>query len=172
MEEWKNVNGYEGYYMVSDLGNVKSLERKVMTYQGLKTKKERIINPYLTNGYARICLHKNNHKKMVNIHRLVCEAFLPPLCGKEIVNHKDGNRSNNVLSNLEWCTQSENIKHKFICNGYRVTWASLSDWQVEYIRAFDKGYGVATKLAKELSVSVHAVRRVLNGKTYNNYKNK
>jgi len=171
MENWKDIKGYEGYYMVSDLGNVKSLERSVMTYQGLKTRKERILKPYLTNGYARICLHKDGNKKMCNIHRLVCEAFLPALDGKEIVNHKDGNRSNNLLSNLEWFTQSENIKHKFRVNGYRVPWSLLNDWQVDYIRSFDKKYGLATKLSKELNVPVHVVRRVLNGESYK-YKTK
>jgi hypothetical protein len=168
MENWKDIKGYEGYYMVSDLGNVKSLERKVMTYQGLKTRKERILKPYLTHGYARICLHKEGDKKMVNIHRLVCEAFLPSINGKEIVNHKDGNRSNNVLSNLEWCTQSENIKHKFSHNKYIVSWASLKEWQVEYIRSFDKKYGICVKLAKELCVPIYTVRRVMNGETYKN----
>jgi|TARA_R110000822_G_C15199032_1_gene482176 hypothetical protein len=168
MENWKDVNGYEGYYAISDLGNVKSLTRKVMTYQGLKVRKERVIKPYITNGYSRFCLHKDGFKKMINIHRLVAIHFIPIVVGKNFVNHKDGDRSNNVISNLEWCTQKENIIHKFDVNGYKVTSRKLTKKQVLYIRSFKKSYGVQQRLANELNVSHKIVSDVINNKTYKN----
>lgn len=114
-EEWRDIKGYEGYYQVSNLGRVKSLSRIVQhkrygTYpvcgKALKPSKQR-------QGYlmAHVCI--NNRKKGVLIHRLVASAFIPNPHDKKTVNHKDGDKANNHVSNLEWATQSENIIHAF-----------------------------------------------------------
>ena len=104
MEEiWKDVIGYEGKYKVSDLGNVKSLNYH-------KTKKEKIMKNIKDNdGYFIINLLSKNHK----LHRLVAIAFIPNPENKPQINHIDGNRQNNHVSNLEWCTSKENITHSF-----------------------------------------------------------
>ena len=102
-EEWKPIDGFEGLYEISSYGRVKSFK----VYQSGKILKP---SPDL-NGYLRLSLAKEGKNKYVNVHRLVAEAFLPRISGKTCVNHIDGNKANNRLDNLEWCTYSENIKH-------------------------------------------------------------
>ena len=116
MEEvWKDVQGYEGLYQVSNLGRVKSLERIV------KRKNQpdlpvagKILNPRTgKNGYAYVILSKESKGKTANIHRMVAEAFVSKLEGCNVVNHLDGNKGNNICNNLEWCNSSKNNKHAF-----------------------------------------------------------
>ncbi len=109
-EIWKDVKGYEGLYQVSNLGRAKSLGRKNCSNICLKDK---ILNPSLDhkNGYKRVCLCRNNNEKRVGIHRLVAEVFIPNPENKPCVNHKDGNKLNNRVDNLEWCTAKENNQH-------------------------------------------------------------
>lgn len=115
-EIWKNVIGYEGYYEVSNLGNIRSVERKV---EG-KNNSVRIISgkqmtPQLDlHGYWSILLCKNGKKKMHLLHRLVAEAFVPNPNGYKYVNHKDEHRTNAKAENLEWCTQQYNLTYNNI----------------------------------------------------------
>jgi hypothetical protein len=97
-EHWKPVRGFEGLYMVSQLGGVYS------------TRNRRHLNPTKT-GYATVTLCKNGKSTSRTVHRLVAEAFLPNPGNLPIVNHKDGNKQNNRLENLEWCTQKANVAH-------------------------------------------------------------
>lgn len=104
MEIFKIIDGYDGDYLISNKGNVKSL----------KNKKEMILtNCINTRGYLYVKLSKQNHKKLFIIHRLVAEYFIPNPHNKPYVNHIDGNKQNNDVSNLEWVTCSENIKHAY-----------------------------------------------------------
>ncbi|MBR6538078.1 MAG: HNH endonuclease [Lachnospiraceae bacterium] len=112
-EEWRSVKGYEGFYEVSNLGNVRSLARRHRTFDGVK-----VINGVKGlsptdngNGYLIISLSKDGMRKKRYIHRLVAEAFINKPKGKKYVNHIDYNRKNNNVNNLEWCTQAENIEH-------------------------------------------------------------
>ncbi|MBR3645557.1 MAG: NUMOD4 motif-containing HNH endonuclease [Lachnospiraceae bacterium] len=103
MEEiWKAVVGFEGLYEVSNLGKVRSLH----WYGGDKIVERALVDR--PDGYKSICLSKNGKSKIHLIHRLVAEAFLPKIEGKDFVNHKDENRSNNRVENLEWCNKSYN----------------------------------------------------------------
>ena len=108
-EIWKDIPGYEGLYQISNLGNVKSLPRKVN-----KRKCEEIIKvPTISNkGYYRISLCKNGKIKYYAIHRLVAEAFISNHNNLPCVNHKDCNKQNNNVDNLEWCTYSYNNMYK------------------------------------------------------------
>jgi hypothetical protein len=111
MEIWKDIKGYEGIYQVSNLGRVKSLARKVIKAYGAEHNlSEKIKSVNSDNfGYSVIRLH-NGSGKTFKVHRLVANAFLGEPNGLE-VNHIDGNKSNNNLNNLEYCTKSENLKH-------------------------------------------------------------
>lgn len=111
MEEvWKDIKGYEGLYQISNLGRVKSLPRQ---YKKRFLNKEIIKVPTkLPKGYLKVGLSKNGKVKYYFIHRLVAEMFINKVDGKECVNHKDCNPSNNRVDNLEWCSYIENNNYK------------------------------------------------------------
>ena len=111
-EIWKDVKDYEGLYQVSNLGRVKSLERK--SWNGYKwfIKKERILKPRpLKAGYLKVSLSKDGIVKDFLIHRLVAIAFIPNPNNLPEVNHKDENKGNNWYCNLEWCDGKYNINY-------------------------------------------------------------
>lgn len=113
MEVWKDVKDYEGLYQVSNLGNVKSLERYAHTsntrYNKHRLLRERILKPGKNkDGYSVVVLRKDCKGKSYYIHRLVAEAFLPNPHNLPEINHKDENKENNHVDNLEWCTHIYN----------------------------------------------------------------
>ena len=110
MEIWKDIKGYEGLYQVSNEGRVKALSRVVKSRWGTpKPLKEKEIREIVDSlGYSRLSLSKDGKVKAHKIHRLVAEAFL---VGEGHINHIDGNKQNNHVSNLEFCTQRENNIH-------------------------------------------------------------
>ena len=110
MEIWKDINGYENMYQVSNYGRVKSLNRIVKSSWGTpKMLNEKIIKEIIDSlGYSRLSLSKNGKVKAHKIHRLVAEAFLE---GNGVVNHIDGNKQNNNVLNLEFCTAKQNNAH-------------------------------------------------------------
>ena len=112
-EVWKDIKGYEGSYQVSNLGRVKSLERTFIDKIGHKQHtKERILKQFTaSHGYLQVDLYNGSSKKKRLVHRLVCEAFHENTENKPCVNHIDENKTNNVASNLEWCTYEENNNH-------------------------------------------------------------
>ena len=104
-ELWKDIKGYEGLYKISSYGRVKSLGND-------KNRKEKILSSKSNReGYVRVYLFKDGKGKMYRVHRLVAEAFIPHPNNYPIINHKDEDKSNNIVSNLEWCTQEYNINY-------------------------------------------------------------
>jgi hypothetical protein len=108
MEEWRDIPGFEGLYQASSLGRVKSLQRKHELIMRLQT---------VRNGYIVVSLRiAAGTKKLLRVHRLVAQTFIPNKENKPEVNHKDGNKENNIAQNLEWVTSSENHKHAYKTN--------------------------------------------------------
>ena len=112
-QEWKDVIGYEGKYKVSNFGNIKSIQEYDINYGYKECDKIKKLILHQTGCYV-VSLYSGNGKyKTKRVHRLVAEAFLEKIENKNQVNHKDGNRLNNNLDNLEWCNGSENILHSY-----------------------------------------------------------
>ena len=106
MEIWKDVIGYEGFYAVSNLGNVRSSDI-LISASGKKQylKKGRILAKAINGaGYPLVCLHKNGKQKSYDVHLLVAKAFLDNPNNYPIINHKDEDKTNSAVENLEWCT--------------------------------------------------------------------
>ena len=108
METWKDIKGFEGYYQISNYGNVKSLNR----FDGIRERKGQMIKPVEKyNGYLQVGLRKNGKRKYFSVHQLVAIHFIDNPENKPQVNHIDCNKQNNHFSNLEWVTSSENQLH-------------------------------------------------------------
>ena len=104
IEVWRPVVGFEGYYMVSNLGRIKSLHKR---YEGL------ILTPYDEgHGYRMVDLYKDNIKQKCRVHRLVAMAFIPNPLNKREVDHINFIRHDNRACNLRWATSKENQNHK------------------------------------------------------------
>lgn len=110
-EQWVDIIGYEGYYQVSNLGRARSLDRKVKHRKDNAFIKGAILNQHPLKGYRIVRLSKDAVQRNVLIHRLVAIAFIPNPNNKPDVNHKDCNKHNNAVYNLEWSTERENIRH-------------------------------------------------------------
>lgn len=114
MELWKDIDGYNGAYQISNLGNIQRIKRR-LSYSGGnggRTIAEKLLAPVVgKTGYLAVFLTKNGKFYNHYIHRLVAAAFVPNPDNKRTVNHIDGDKSNNAADNLEWATHKENIKH-------------------------------------------------------------
>lgn len=112
---WLPIKGYEGEYEVSNLGKVRSLARVIICSDGTaRRRKGKTLKPHVASpGYCTVYLAHNGHQSAKFVHVLVANAFLPKPDYKVEVNHKDGNKENNCVENLEWCTHKENIAHAF-----------------------------------------------------------
>lgn len=113
LEIWRDIDGYNGKYQVSNLGNVKSIYT-IYVINGIHNKYYRdiILQPFAQkNGYLNVCLWKDGKKKNRLIHQLVAQSFIPNPNNLPQVNHKDEDKTNNVVSNLEWCTAKENVNY-------------------------------------------------------------
>ena len=110
-EEWRPLEGWEGLYEVSNRGDVKSVERTAWNKgKGCyRTVHERILKAHPDKyGYLYVVLSKDGKGKKCKIHRLVAQAFLPNTSNLPDVNHKDENKQNNYVENLEWCSRAYN----------------------------------------------------------------
>lgn len=105
-EIWHEIPGYNGDYFISNYGRVKSYKKAYPL----------IMTPSYSDSlhkYQTVQLFKNGQYKIFKVHRLVAEAFIPKIDGKDYINHIDGNPKNNMVDNLEWCTLSENSWHSW-----------------------------------------------------------
>lgn len=170
-EIWKDIIDFEGCYQISSLGRIRSLDRFVTCRNGgVKLFKGKIKNVSENRRrYKSICLSKNSKTKNFDIHRLLAIHFIPNPGNKKEVNHIDGNRMNNDLSNLEWSTPSENALHAhktgLISNTGRKNHKrarKLTDNQVIDIK---KNYkrGMAKILSQKYNVSKECIYSIWGG---------
>ena len=170
MEKWKDVVGYEGIYQVSNLGNIKSLDRVVELksknqFTGFTTlrltKGKNISKVVNTKGYYQIALYKNGVMKNKLLHRLIAEAFIPNPENKPTVNHIDGNKLNDNLENLEWATSKEQTQHAIKKLNFKsVISKQCRDRQKElHQRKVRRSDGVIFNSIKEASMGNDLVRR-------------
>ena len=155
-EIWKDVVGYEGYYMVSNLGKVKSLDMVILRSDGRKIHhKGKMLSPTTNNkGYYMVNLHKNSKHKFCTIHRLVAKAFIPNPYDLPCVNHKDENPKNCNVDNLEWCDYTYNNNY-----GTRSERARLTKMNGKLCKAVNQ-YTINGELIKQW-VSTKQVEREL-----------
>lgn len=161
-EIWKDIKGYEGLYQISNLGRVKSLQRKVKNKNGYRIIKEKILCNYKNNnGYYCVNLRKECNIDIRLIHRLIAEYFIPNPNNYPIINHKDGNKLNNKIDNLEWCTQQHNIREAFRLGLNKYTYKENFKNNPKTILQFDKN----NKLIKKYT-SIREANRI-TGICYN-----
>jgi len=165
-EIWKDVPGYEGEYQISNLGRTKALPRLVKMPTGVLRKEPGQITSHTSKRYCTVDLSG----KSFTVHRLVANAFIPNPENKPEVNHRDGNKRNNVASNLEWVTRKENIDHAFK-NGLKPNLnVRLSKESVKEIKVLIHSNRVVD-VAYKYGVSTNAIHRIKSGKTHSNPNN-
>lgn len=110
-EIWKDIPGYEGMYQVSNLGRVKSLGRMVDYHHNMAYRAERILKPNKVRNYYQISLQKGGTRRYLKVHRIVATTFIPNPHNHPYINHKDENKLNNCVENLEWCDEGYNTNY-------------------------------------------------------------
>ena len=162
MEEWRDIQGYEGYYQVSNLGRIKSIrfnKEKILTIQHDK------------DGYCTVGLTKNNKLKLCKVHRLVCKTFFNNSKNKPQVNHINGIKNDNRAENLQWCTCKENMKHGWKTGLYKSKKGSkhgnskLTEKEVIEIRELSK-IKTRKQIAKKYKISYSNVGAIINNKLW------
>lgn len=184
-ETWKPVKGYEGLYEVSSIGRVKRVARKVdysnkrFSKDTLMSIREKILSPVKIGSskekyFAVNLRNKSGERKLRKVHRLVAEAFIPNPGGLPQIDHKDGNKNNNSVSNLEWVTGEENYRRALImglaCSkGSRNGNAKLTDEQVDEIRKThireSRNFG-AMALSRKYGVHRSTIEKIVKGESW------
>lgn len=128
-EEWKPIPDYEGYYEVSNMGGIRSVDRVVTYSNGTKRlHRGRILKHEINyKGYHRVRLSKGSKTKHLSVHQVVAQAFIPNPHGYTQVNHIDEDKDNNRVDNLEWCTVAYNNKYGNRINNSVNTYKSNTD---------------------------------------------
>jgi hypothetical protein len=170
VEIWNPVVGYEEMYEVSNFGRVRSLERLVSHgYAGTVQRHAKIIQSR-GKPYANVTLSRENITKTFSVHSLVLCAFVGPRPDGFVANHVDGNKRNNVLSNLEWVTQSRNHYHAFeqglSSRGEQHHYAKLTAEQVREIRALYAQGIKSPTLARLFGVWPGHIRNIVQRKIW------
>lgn len=170
-EEWRDIQGYEGLYKVSNFGRVKSLKRKALNGVALRPIKERFLSGGRLNGYLLANLSKNGKTKSFRIHRLVAEAFILNPKNKLQVNHINGIKSDNRASNLEWATSHENQSHAWKTGlnthkGESCRFATLRETEVLEIKYLITMGFYQKEIAIAYGVTSSAISCIRHGKSW------
>jgi len=178
-EIWMDITGYKGLYQVSNHGGVRSLDRYVQWKNTLSFRRGKRIKILKDkDGYMFVVLTKDKRRKHFKVHRLVLTAFDRPPKHKEQCNHKDGNKQNNCIENLEWVTSKQNINHAIHILGVRLGIvgerhgrAVLNNSGVKEIKILLKeGKITQSEIANKYNISRSVIRDINIGKTWCNVK--
>ena len=171
IEIWKDVENYEGFYQVSNLGRVRSLERDVYCQNGIvhHLKEKVLVQNLDKQGYAYVSLCLNGKMKTIKTHRLVALAFIPNPENKPQVNHKDENPLNNCVDNLEWCTASYNANYgtrnvRIIQNHRSYKLGNNPRAKAIFCEELNKTFDCAKRAGEELGIDSSAIIKVCKGK--------
>ena len=172
IEIWKDIENYKGFYQVSNLGRVKSVERDKFLPNGTfhSHLKEKILVPGLNNkGYSYVNLFKNGKRKSMLVHRLVALAFIENPENKPMINHKDENPQNNCVNNLEWCTASYNVNYgtrnvRMIQNRRNYKLGNNPSAKAVFCVELNKTFDCAKRAEEELGIWGSAICNVCKGK--------
>ena len=172
MENWKNIKGYEGLYQVSDCGNVKSLARDAYYQNGTfhHHVEEKILVPISNGtGYLYVQLHKNGKRKNEYVHRLVAMAFIPNPENEPQVNDKDEVKSNNAVSNLEWCNVQYNANYgtrniRMIQNRRDFKFGNHPNAKAVFCEELNKKFDSTRRAEEELGIDASAIVKACKGK--------
>lgn len=158
--EWRDLIGYEGYLQVSDSGLIRSVEREIPhRNNSTRTMKSRIINSYPDpKGYLKVRTSVSKQKTSIKVHRAVAEAFIPNPDKKEQVDHIDGNKMNNNVSNLRWATNRENFDYSVQNNLRKGSFDALSAHRNDQLRK-DR---VAEKIRERCSKKTYCYDKDMN----------
>lgn len=168
-EIWKDVENYEGFYQVSNLGRVRSVDRYVngnhitCDFQFVKGKMLKLRNNKF--GYPVVMLRKNRAFKTVLVHRLVAKAFIPNPNNLPYINHKDENPANTVATNLEWCTPIYNLKYSDVFEKIRpskIRKVIQFDMEMNEIKRWDSLKAAAASIGR----AQQNISRCCRGKCY------
>lgn len=166
MEVWKEIKGYEGFYKVSNLGNIMSIDRIIKDKVGIRERfyKGVTINPIVGyGGYHVVQLRKNVKKGIFYVHRLVAEHFCEGKKEGLLVNHINENKFDNRSVNLEFVTKSQNSKHS---NNGKSTVRKFTKNQILDIRRRYSDGESLYKIGKDLKENSGTLSNIVNWKTY------
>lgn len=156
-EQWLDILGYEGLYQISNFGRVKSFYFK----------NPRILKPHKVKGYSNVELYKNKKKKQFYIHRLVMENFCPIENMNVLdVNHKDEDKSNNHISNLEWMTHKDNLNYGSRAEKARMKMQGKNSSRSKKVRCIEKDviYEALREAERQLGIPATNISKACKGK--------
>lgn len=173
MENWKWIEKYEGFYEISDQGNIRSVDRVVKCGKGTRLWKGILRKlAYDKDGYFITALCKKSKREMVKVHRLVAQAFIPNIDKKPVVNHINGIKNDNRVENLEWCTSSENTNHAMRIGTLKIkgedSYASKlkeEDIEVIFKLRYEDGWTLE-KIANNYNVGYKAIHKIVKAQRW------
>lgn len=161
IEIWRDVSGYEGLYLVSNLGRMRSMARVGLGKPGVKP--HFIFGRKDKDGYMVVSLRRAGQIKNFRIHRLVASTFIPNPSNLPMVNHKNGDKNDNSVLNLEWCNAHENNLHAKRVLGVKsnVRRVAMLNLEGEFLRYYDS----IAEAGRAVGVSATAIRQCCDGDT-------